>query len=119
MGTVNVKKSTTDSSLLLFDNFYKQQIEVDAADYDLVRSYFRSIYQDADIADDFTAVLFQIAQGYNKDIHALLEELRGQDGVTVNSTLAYYLNGLRSKATLLGVTAVQQPNIYAARNVQV
>jgi hypothetical protein len=119
MGTVNVKKSTTDSSIILFDKFYKKEIQVDSADYDIVRAYFRSIYQDPLIADDFTAVIFQIAQGYNRDIHELLEEFKGQDGVTVTSTLAYYLNGLRSKATLIGVTAIQQPNIYAARNVQV
>jgi hypothetical protein len=119
MGTVNVKKSTTDSSIIIFDNFYKREIKVDAADYDIVRSYFKSIYQDSDIADDFTAVIFQIAQGYERDVHELLEEMKGQDGIAVNATIAYYLNGLRSKATLLGVTAVQQPNYYAARNVQV
>ena len=71
------------------------------------------------IADDFTGVVFQIATGYEKSALDILEEMKGQDGVSVNATIAYYLNGLRSKATLLGVTNVQQPNIYAARNVQV
>lgn len=119
MGTVNVRKSTTDKSVILFDNFYKREIKVDSNEYDIVRAYFRSIYQDPNIADDFTAVMFEVALGYNKNVLELLDEMKDQDGISVNATIAYYLNGLRSKATLLGVTAVQQPNYYAARNVQV
>jgi hypothetical protein len=32
-------------------------------------------------------------------------------------SLAYYLNNIRSRATLLGVSAPTSPNFYAARNV--
>jgi len=119
MGTVNVKKSTSDSSYLIFDNFYKKEIKVNPNEYDIVRGFFAQTFRDAKIADDFTAVFFQIATGYEKPPLELLEEFKGQDGVTVNATLAYYLNGLRSKSTLIGVSVVQQPNYYAARNVQV
>ena len=119
MGTVNIKKSTTDATIVIFDNFYKREIKVDANEFDIIRSYFHSLYGNNDIGDDFTAVVFQIATGYEKSALEILEEMKGQDGISVNATLAYYLNGLRSKATLLGVSTVQQPNIYAARNVQV
>jgi len=119
MSTVNIKKSDTDASIIIFDSFYKREIKVDINEYDLIRAYFLDLYQNSNIADDFTAVVFQIATGYEKSALDILEEMKGQDGVSVNATIAYYLNGLRSKATLLGVTNVQQPNIYAARNVQV
>ena len=119
MGTINVTKSNVDSSVLIFDNFYKTEIKVNQADYDLVRSYFRSVYSNDSIADDFTSVFFQIQTAYGQEVQELLDEFRGQDGVAVNATVAYYLNGLRSKATLVGVGVVQTPNYYAARNVQV
>lgn len=119
MSTVNVKRSNTDKSIIIFDSFYKREIKVDSNEFDIVRSYFLDLYTNPAIADDFTAVIFQIATGYEKSALEILEEMKGQDGVAVNATVAYYLNGLRSKATLLGVTVIQQPNYYAARNVQV
>ena len=64
-------------------------------------------------------MIFEIAQGYNQSPLELLDSIKGQSGVELSATLAYYLNGLRSKATLLGVTAIQQPNVYAARNILV
>lgn len=119
MSTVNIRKSETDSTLILYDSFYKTQIKINSAEYDIVRSYFRSLYGNEKVADDFTTVIFQIANGYGRSASDLLDEMKGQDGVQVNATIAYYLNGLRSKATMLGVSVVQQPNYYAARNVQV
>jgi hypothetical protein len=46
-----------------------------------------------------------------------LEEFRGQNGVNLNVQLAYYLNSIRNKATLLGVGVPIQSNRYAARLV--
>ena len=57
MGTVNIKKSTTDATIVIFDNFYKREINVDANEFDIIRSYFHSLYGNNDIADDFTAVV--------------------------------------------------------------
>jgi hypothetical protein len=47
----------------------------------------------------------------------LLQEFQGINGVNLNVTLAYYLNQIRSRATLLGVGVAVVPNAYAARNV--
>jgi len=119
MSTINVTKSNTENTLLIFDNYYQKEIKVNAAEYDQVNAYFRSIFDDITIANDFSAVVFEIAQGYNQPVLELLDSLQGTAGVELSATLAYYLNGLRSKATLLGVTAIQQPNVYAARNILV
>ena len=48
----------------------------------------------------------------------LLQQIQGQTLPELTLTLAYYLNGLRSKATLLGVNASVTPNYYVARNVR-
>lgn len=119
MSTINVTKSSTDSTVTIFDNYYQREIKINAAEYDQVNAYFRSQFSNDAIANDFTAVIFEIAQGYAQPVLELLESIKGTAGVELSATLAYYLNGLRSKATLLGVSAVQRPNVYAARNILV
>ena len=47
----------------------------------------------------------------------LLQAFQGQTGMDLTASLAYYLNQVRSRATLLGVGVALQPNFYAARNV--
>ena len=119
MSTINVTRNNAESTITIFDNFFKKQIKINAAEYDQINAYFRSQLSEDTIANDFTAVIFEIAQGYNQSPLELLDSIKGQSGVELSATLAYYLNGLRSKATLLGVTAIQQPNVYAARNILV
>ena len=119
MGTINITKSTTDNTITIFDSFFEKEIKINAAEYDQVNAYFKSQLADDKIANDFTAVVFEIAQGYNQTVEETLNSLKGQTGIELTATVAYYLNGLRSKATLLGVTAIQQPNVYAARNILV
>jgi hypothetical protein len=46
-----------------------------------------------------------------------LDEFKGQNGINLSASLAYYLNSIRSRATLLGVGAAVTPNFYQARNV--
>ena len=48
----------------------------------------------------------------------LLEQIQGTNQADLNLTLAYYLNNIRSPATLLGINALTTPNYYAARNVR-
>ena len=119
MSTVNVTRNNTESTVIIFDNFFKKEIKINAADYDQINAYFRAQLGEDKIANDFTAVVFEIAQGYNQTVEETLNSLKGQTGIELTATVAYYLNGLRSKATLLGVTAIQQPNVYAARNILV
>jgi len=48
----------------------------------------------------------------------LLQQIQGQSQAELNLTLAYYLNNIRSPATLLGINATTTPNYYVARNVR-
>jgi hypothetical protein len=61
--------------------------------------------------------LFRVSQDTGISPLALLKEFQGTSGVNLNVKLAYYLNQVRSRATLLGVGIAVTPNVYAARNI--
>jgi hypothetical protein len=46
-----------------------------------------------------------------------LDNIRGQTGLELTLNMAYYLNNVRTRATLLGVNSQLVPNFYAARAV--
>ena len=61
--------------------------------------------------------LFRVAQNTDISPLTLLKEFQGLNGVNLSASLAYYLNAIRSAATLLGVGVAMVPNVYQARNV--
>lgn len=115
--SVNVLNPAVDQTVRVFDEFYEFAVDVDANEYDIVYSFFRSVFGSNASADDFTSVLFRVSDETETPVLTLLKEMEGQSTIQVTNTLAYYLNGLRSPATLLGVNNPVQPNIWAARNV--
>lgn len=115
--SVNVPNPKLNTTIQVFDNFYNFQIEVEANEYDVVNSYFKSIFGDKQIAQNFTVSLFRVAYGTNVSVLTLLDQIAGQDSITLTQTMAYFLNGIRSPATLLGVNSPVVPNVWAARNV--
>lgn len=117
MSSVNTFNPKIDTTVHIFDNFYNYEQEVDADTFDVVNSYMESVFKTKEAALNFTTALFRVAQESNTPVLTLLQEIQGQDQITINLTLAYYLNSLRSPSTLLGVNAVTTPNYWAARNV--
>jgi len=118
MATVNYANPSTDRTIKIFDQFYNYEVSVAAVEYDAVNSYFKSVFGTAEAAGNFTVTLFRIAQQSSIPVMNLLEQIQGQSQTELTLTLAYYLNGLRSKATLLGLNASVTPNYYVARNVR-
>jgi len=117
MGSVNTANDKIDPTVRVFDQFYSFELNVPVAEYDVVNSYFESVFKTKDAAKNFTTALFRVAQETGTPVLTLLQEMQGQDSIHVSATLAYYLNGLRSPSTLLGVNSVLTPNYYTARNV--
>ena len=117
MSTINYNDQNQDKTTYIFDNFYNFETNVDTATYDVVLSFFRSAFGDETSAKNFTLSLFQISDKSGSDPMTILESIRNQDKLEISSTFAYYLNNLRSNTTLLGVSSVTTPNLYAARNV--
>ena len=117
MSTVNYTNYNKDLTVRVFDSFYNYDVNVPADEYDIVYSYFRSVMTTARIAGNFTVSLFRVAETTGISPLTLLDEFKGQNGINLSASLAYYLNAIRSAATLLGVGVAVVPNVYQARNV--
>lgn len=117
MSTVNYTNPNLDLTVRVFDQFYAYEANIPAAEYDVVHSYFLSVMTTRQAAGNFTVSLFRVAEDTGIPALTLLQEFQGSNGITLNASLAYYLNQIRSRATLLGVGAAVVPNFYQARNV--
>ena len=119
MSSVNTINTKVDMTVRIFDNFYNSTIEVPVDAYDVVSSFFRSVFTDNAAATSMTDTFFHISIATGIPIQTLLEQVEGQSSVQITNVMAYYLNGLRSPSTLLGYNAVATPNSYTARNVAI
>jgi len=119
MASVNAINNKTDLTVQIFDRFYgyQQQVPVDA--YDAVLSYFKSVFGSLEAAGNFTVSVFRISHATNIPVMNLLQQFQGQSAPEITLTLAYYLNGIRSRSTLLGLNVPTQPNYYVARNIRI
>jgi len=119
MGSVNVPNISTDKTVQIFDRFYGYQQQVPVDQYDAVLSYFKSVFRSADAAANFTVSVFRVSYQTNISVMTLLQQFQGQTAPQISLTLAYYLNNIRSRSTLLGVNVPTQPNYYVARNIRI
>ena len=127
MSTVNYRNPNLDLTVRVFDEFYKYEANVPAAEYDVVYSYFASQMTTERAAGNFTASLFRVAQETGLPALTLLEQFQNEgraqtqtvvvNGINLDVQMAYFLNQIRSRATLLGVSVPVTPNYYAVRNV--
>jgi hypothetical protein len=119
MGSVNVPNNSTDLTVQIFDRFYgyQQRVPVDA--YDAVNSYFQSVFTSREAAGNFTVTVFRISDATGIPAMTLLQQFQGQTGPQITLTLSYYLNGIRSRSTLLGLNVPIQPNYYVAHNIRI
>jgi hypothetical protein len=117
MPTVNETNFNKDLTVRVFDSFYEYATSVPAAEYDIVVSYFRTQMKTRQAAENFTVSLFRVAEETGIPALDLLKAFEGANGVSLDLNLAYYLNSIRNRATLLGVGVAVVPNFYAARAV--
>jgi hypothetical protein len=117
MPSVNEINPKIDTSVRVFDTFNDFGIDVPADEYDVVNSYFRSVFADDTAANNFTTTIFRIANETNTSALTVLSQIQDGDRIRVTLNIAYFLNGLRSPSTLLGINTAVTPNAWAARNV--
>jgi hypothetical protein len=122
MASINYTNYNIDQTVRVFDTFYDYDVNIPAGDYDIVNSYFKSVMTTRQAADNFTVSLFRVAQDTNIPALTLLQAFQAGNtnnnpGLSLNINMAYYLNSIRNRATLLGVGIAVAPNYYAARNV--
>ena len=116
----------TDNTLEVFDTFYGQKLIINAGEWDSVYSYFVGVLKGnpesertKQTASQFATVLFRIAQETGTNINIFLDYFRtnAETSVQVNTEMAFYLNLLKSKTALYGVSNVPTPNQAVQRNV--
>jgi|TARA_R110000772_G_scaffold265640_1_gene387238 pyruvate/2-oxoacid:ferredoxin oxidoreductase alpha subunit len=116
----------TENTIQLFDSFYSSTINVPVNEWDVVYSYFVGVLKGnsesettKETAKKFAAVLFKIAQQTGTDIMVFMDYFRTnvETKVQVNTEMAYYLNLLKSKTALYGVSTVPTPNQAVQRNI--
>jgi hypothetical protein len=117
MNSVNEINPKIDPTVRVFDTFDNIEVEVDSNQYDAVNSFFQSVSRDAYAAKSLTQTLFTIAKEIDVPVLTLLSQMEGKNAIEVTAFMAYYLNGIRSPATLLGTNVPVTPNYYTARNV--
>lgn len=122
MSSINYTNYNIDQTVRVFDSFYEYDVDVPAAEYDIVNSYFKSVMTSKQAADNFTVSLFQVAENTGVPALTLLQSFQSSGGNVGNTmnldiNMAYYLNSIRNRATLLGIGVPVTPNFYAARNV--
>lgn len=86
-------------------------------EYDHVLSTFKKIMKDDTAAEKFAYALYQIAAATEINVIQLLDSLDITNEMTLNNSMAYYLNSLNSPSTLYGVQNSITPSYYAGRNV--
>ena len=118
MSTINEINPQIDQTVQIFDQFYNYSANVPAMEYDIVLSYFRSVFTTAQAAENFATSLFRVAEESETPVLTLLQSMEGQNAIQLTISMAYYLNSIRSPATLLGVLQPTTPNFYTARNVR-
>jgi hypothetical protein len=107
-----------DQTVRIFDNFYSTKLVVPASEYDVVFSFFKGTSKSIIIAENFTSLLFRIAQEGGYSVLSLLEILKGiNNELELNKVMCYYLNTFRPRASLYGVGIVPKPNQAVLRNV--
>jgi hypothetical protein len=119
MASVNNYNPRTDTTVQIFDRFYGYQEQVPVDQYDSVHSYFLSVFQNTESANNFTVALFRISRVSGTPVMTLLQQLQGQSAPQLSLTLSYYLNGLNSSSTLLGINVPTQPNYYVEHNIRI
>jgi hypothetical protein len=119
MASVNAINNKTDLTVQIFDRFYGYQQQVPVDQYDAVNSYFQSVFKSRESAGNFTVSVFRISHATNIPVMTLLQQFQGQSAPEITLSLAYYLNGIRSRSTLLGLNVPTQPNYYVSRNIRI
>jgi hypothetical protein len=117
MSTVNAANNKLDQTVRVFDQFYEFEMSVPAMEYDIVNSFFKTTFKTVEAAQNFTTALFRVSDQTGVPVLTILDQIQDQDQLQLTATLAYYLNGIRSPSTLLGVNSVLTPNYFTARNV--
>lgn len=107
----------TDKNVTLAKKTEQGKLPQPGPEYDQVLSTFVKVMKDEVAAKTFTEALYRVAAETNTYVLTLLDSLDISTTMTLNASMAYYLNAINSPATMYGVQQPVIPNYYAGRNV--
>lgn len=116
---VDGPKSQLDSTVRVFDQFYNLDLVVNASEYDIVYSYFYDVNHSQSVANNFTSMLFRISNITGQSVLTLLQYIQGTSKMETTALMAYYLNSIKSKTTMYGISVEPTPNQPVQRNIVV
>lgn len=120
MAKIIDNRNSIDQTVRIFDSFYSFNAVVNPDEYDIVNSYFNEVCASKTIANNFTAAIFRISQNTGIPALTLLSNVRGDansDKMHMDKTICYFLNTLKSKTALYGVSQVPRSNQQVSRNI--
>jgi len=110
-------KSSLDNTVKIFDSFYNTELVINASEYEIVHSYFADLTGSNNIANNFSIFIFRIASLTDKKSFEILDYIKGKSKLEVNALMAYYLNGVKTKTALYGISVSPIPNQHIQRNI--
>lgn len=118
MANIIDNRNSLDQTIRIYDSFYAFDLKVGASQFDIVYGYFSSVCTTKQIAGNFTATLFRIAQQTDIDVLVLLQQIQGTNStLEMNKVICYYLNSFKSKTALYGIGNVPIPVLPVSRNI--
>ena len=106
-------------NISVVQQYNNTQMEMNGNEWDYVLSYFREVMGTDRAAENFAKQLYKVSMQTKVSVITMVDSMKGRSGLALSMSLAYYLNGIRSPASLLGVNNVPVPNFYASRNVKI
>lgn len=114
---IDAPRSNLDGTVRIFDQFYNFDVVVPADQYDIIFSYFLEVTKNRNIAKNFSTIIFRIAGLIQENPLKLLDYVTGTTTLETTALMIYYLNSVKSKTTLYGISVQPQPNQIIQRNI--
>lgn len=110
-------KSTLESTVQAFSNYYATPIELNATVYAAMTGFFTGRGFDQSAAESISTVIMTQAKkdGYNP--MKILDTLKGLDNVEISGLVAEILNYNRFKTSSIGNAQAFRPNEEIQRNI--
>lgn len=110
-------KSTLESTVQAFNNYYAKPIELNATAYAAMTGFFTGRGFDQSAAESISTVIMIQAKNDGYNPMQILDTLKGLDSVEVSGLVAEILNYNRFKTSSIGTARPFQPNEEIQRNI--
>jgi hypothetical protein len=110
-------KSSTDSTVEFFNNFYQTPVNLDGTDIVAVAGFFETAGFSKETADSVAMVILSQAKQNNQNPFQLLDTLKTLDGIQLSGIVGEILNYNRFKTSSLGISSPITPADEIQRNI--